>query len=69
MCTKIHFKTKPREQTQKFGLAATNPTGSKADRMDSVFTAVHRNVVLVDLVDEAWAADHLSDDGVPLMLT
>jgi hypothetical protein len=31
--------------------------------MDSVFTAVHRNVILVDLVDEAWAADHLSDDG------
>ena len=31
--------------------------------MDSVFTSVHRSVVLLDLVDEAWAADYLSDDG------
>ena len=34
--------------------------------MDSAFTAIHRNVVLLDLVDEAWAADCLSDDGTML---
>jgi len=31
--------------------------------MDSVFTSIHRSVVLLDLVDDAWAADCLSDDG------
>jgi hypothetical protein len=31
--------------------------------MDSAFTSIHRSVVLLDLVDEAWAADCLSDDG------
>jgi len=31
--------------------------------MDSVFTSVHRHIVLLDLVDDAWAADELSDDG------
>lgn len=31
--------------------------------MDSVFTSVHRSVILLDLVDDAWAADCLSDDG------
>jgi hypothetical protein len=34
--------------------------------MDSAFTSIHRNVVLLDLVDEAWAADCLSDDGTML---
>ena len=34
---------------------------------DSVFTSVHRNVVLLDLVGEAWAADCLSDDGASLL--
>jgi len=33
------------------------------DVMDSVFTSIHRSVVLLDLVDDAWAADCLSDDG------
>eukprot|EP00286_Rhodomonas_abbreviata_P018488 CAMPEP_0181293346 /NCGR_PEP_ID=MMETSP1101-20121128/3017_1 /TAXON_ID=46948 /ORGANISM="Rhodomonas abbreviata, Strain Caron Lab Isolate" /LENGTH=69 /DNA_ID=CAMNT_0023397929 /DNA_START=31 /DNA_END=240 /DNA_ORIENTATION=+ len=32
--------------------------------MDSAFTSVHRNVILVDLVDDAWASDHLSDDEI-----
>lgn len=31
--------------------------------MDSGFTSIHRSVVLLDLVDDAWAADCLSDDG------
>jgi hypothetical protein len=31
--------------------------------MDSAFTSIHRSVVLLDLVDDAWAADCLSDDG------
>jgi hypothetical protein len=31
--------------------------------MDSVFTSVHRNFALLDVVDEAWANDCLSDDG------
>ena len=34
--------------------------------MDSVFTAVHRNFALLDVVDEAWANDCLSDDGAYL---
>ena len=34
--------------------------------MDSTFTSLHRNVVLLDLVDDTWAADYLSDDGAPL---
>jgi hypothetical protein len=33
--------------------------------MDSTFTSLHRNVVLLDLVDDTWAADYLSDDGAP----
>jgi hypothetical protein len=32
--------------------------------LDSVFTSVHRSVILLDLVDDAWAADCLSDDGM-----
>lgn len=32
--------------------------------MDSAFTSIHRSVVLLDLVDEAWAADCLSDDDI-----
>lgn len=31
--------------------------------LDSVFTALHRSVILLDLVDDAWATDCLSDDG------
>ena len=41
-------------------------SGSRqAGIMDSTFTSLHRNVVLLDLVDETWAADYLSDDGAP----
>jgi hypothetical protein len=32
--------------------------------MDSVFTALHRDALLLDIVDEAWAADCLSDDDI-----
>ena len=32
--------------------------------MDSVFTSLHREAVLLDLVDEAWTADCLSDDDI-----
>ena len=32
--------------------------------MDSVFTILHRDPFLIDVVDEAWAADCLSDDDI-----
>ena len=32
--------------------------------MDSVFTSLHRDAILLDLVDDAWAADCLSDDDI-----
>jgi hypothetical protein len=32
--------------------------------MDSVFTSLHREPFLLDIVDETWAADCLSDDDI-----
>ncbi len=32
--------------------------------MDSVFTALHRDALLLDIVDEIWASDCLSDDDI-----
>ena len=31
--------------------------------MDGAFSLVHRPVVLLDLIDEEWFKDTLSDDG------
>eukprot|EP00960_Hanusia_phi_P045486 757272-Hanusia_phi.AAC.1 len=36
--------------------------------MDSVYGAAHRNAALMDIVDEAWATDQLSDDGASLQI-
>ena len=35
----------------------------RMSQSDAVFTSIHRKFALLELVDEAWALDCLSDDG------